>query len=134
MALPFPMLDWIFERRSTAPTPLVLKVAIVIQGIFVIVGHTRPAGTITEASQGLLYFGLWAVEAAVLIALWKMKRWPVLVLAAYALVHAVTAMPRYFAATPRSVPAAIFFALIILTFHNIALIPAVAFWRRMTWT
>jgi hypothetical protein len=132
MALPIPMLDWIFERRTTAPTPIILKVAIVIQGIFVI-GQTRPAGLITEGSQGLLYFELWAVEAAVLIALWKMKRWPVLVLAAYALLHAVTAMPHYFAATPRSLPAAIFFAVIILSFHNVALIPAVAFWRRMTW-
>ncbi len=132
MAISFPTLDWILERRTKAPTPGILKAAIIVQGFFVM-GQTRPAGTITGGSQALLYFGLWAVEAAVLVALWKMKRWPVVILAAYALLHAVTAMPRYFATTPRSVPVALVFAAIILVFHNLALIPAIVFWRRMTW-
>ena len=129
MAIPFPTLDWILERRTKAPTPGILKAAIIVQGFFVM-GQTRPTGTITGGSQALTYFGLWAVEAAILVALWNMKRWPVVILAAYALVHAV---PHYFATTPRSVPEALFFAAIILVFHNLALIPAIVFWRRMTW-
>jgi hypothetical protein len=128
----FWMFDWVLERRTDAPTPLILKVAIVVQGIFV-VGQTRPAGMFTDLSQVLLYPALWIVEVAVLVALWKMKRWPVIVLAVHALLHAVTAMPHYFAATPRSLPAALFFAAVILAVHNIALIPALALWRRMTW-
>jgi hypothetical protein len=132
MAMPFPTLDWIFERRTKEPTPGILKAAIILQGIFVM-GQTRPAGTITGGAQALMYFGLWAVEAAVFTALWKMKRWPVLILVAYALVHAVTAMPHYFATTPRSMPEALLVAAIILVFHNLAMIPAIVFWRRMTW-
>jgi hypothetical protein len=129
----FWMFDWVLERRTPAPTPLVLKVAIVLQGIFLL-GQTRPAGMITDLSQVLLYGALWIAEAAVLTALWNMKRWPVILLAVYALVHLVTAMPHYFAVTPRSLPSALLAAAIILALHNIALIPAVAFWRRLTWT
>jgi hypothetical protein len=128
-------LDWILKRRTNAPTPTILKVAIVVHGTFAgifVIGQTRPAGTITDGSQALHYFFLWAL-VTVLVALWKMKRWPVIVLAVNALIHAVTVMPHYFATTPRSLPAALFFAAIILAFHNIALIPAVVFWRRLTW-
>jgi hypothetical protein len=131
-AMSFWMFDWILERRADAPTPLILKVAIIVQGILV-VSQTRPAGMITDLSQILLYPTLWTVEVAVLVALWKMKRWPVIILAVYALLHAATAMPHYFAVTPRSLPAALFVAAIILALHNIALISALPFWRRMTW-
>jgi hypothetical protein len=126
------MFDWILERRTATRTPSILKVAIVVQGVFLLF-QTHPAGMIANLSQVLLYGTLWIVEAAVLAALWNMKRWPVVVLAVYALLHAVTAMPHYFAVTPRSLPAALFAAAIILTLHNVALIPGVAFWRRLTW-
>ena len=73
------------------------------------------------------------MAAVVLIAVWMMKRWAVLALVAYALANAIIAMPHYFAATPRSLPVAVFFAALIVAFRNVALIPAVVYWRRMTW-
>ena len=130
MPIAFPTLDWILERRTEAPTPIILKVATIVQGIFLI-SQTIPPDF--NHLQALVYFALWWVEAAILIALWKMKRWPVLILATYALVHALTAMPRYFAKTPHTIGVAVVFAVIILAFHNIALISAAPFWRRMTW-
>lgn len=126
-------LDWILDRNTKAATPAVLKVAIVIQGLLVLNG-IRPAGVFTNASQVFVFVGAGLVVSAVLVALWKMKRWPVIVLAIYAALHAATAMPWYFERTPRALPAALFFALVILAVHNIALIAALPYWRRLTWT
>jgi hypothetical protein len=132
-AMSFWTLDWILDRTKAAPTPVVLKVAIVIQGLF-IVGQVSPHGVITDQSQVLLLVGVTLAMLAVLVPLWKMKRWPVIVLIVYAVWHAARAMPWYFARTDKSLPVALVYALIILAFHNIALIAALPYWRRLTWT
>jgi len=99
-------------KGTKAPTPPILKVAIVIQGLLV-VGEVSPHGGIADQSRLFVLLGVTLVVLGVLVALWKMKRWPVIVLLVYALLHAVRAIPWYF--------------------HNIALIAAVPYWRRLTW-
>src|SRR3954451_6278871 len=100
MAIWVPNLDWILENRTKAKAPIVLKLALGIQAFFLI-APSRPTGPLQGNGETLAYLGLWAAEAAVLLALWNMKRWPVIALGLYAVVHAAIAVPQYLAMTTR---------------------------------
>jgi hypothetical protein len=116
------------ERRSSKPAPMVLKVVVVIQALFV---ASRLLRALREGPSFGVVSGVLALAA--FVALWNMKRWAVVVLGVNAIGGAVTTLPGYIAATPHSLPTALAFSLLLLVFANAALFVALPFWRQMTW-
>jgi hypothetical protein len=127
------MLDWMLENRAGTRTPAPLKAAVIVQGLFVLPALKPQAGF----DGGILRFALWAAVLlaafAVLAALWNLKRWAVIVLAANAARGVAAAMPRYFAASPHGALGTAIFAALIVLVADIGLVAGLVYWRRMTW-
>jgi hypothetical protein len=127
------MLDWMLENRSGTRTPTPLKVAVIVQGLLVL----PSLASVGPIDGSILRLASWSMAFllafAVLAALWNLKRWAVIVLAANAARGTVAAIPRYLAASPHGAFATPILALLLVLVTNVGLVAGVVYWRRMTW-
>jgi hypothetical protein len=124
----------LWERQTDAKTPVLLKVAIVLQiwfllsSLYGLLNGLLVRGTV---SYGMLISGVVGVgvQIAVLIAIWRLRKWAVVaygVLSLVAVLHSVTLVSMNSQASSKVVAVAVLVRLIML-------FPALVYWNRMTW-
>ncbi len=119
-----PMLSWIFDKPTGVVTPVAIKIVAVVQGLLLVMTAGSPS-TEPGSSSALWTVAAWTITSCVMIALWNMKRWAVLVLAAYALVYVGFAAP-YLAVAWRGI-------VLGVATRSVGLVAGAIYWKRMTW-
>jgi hypothetical protein len=115
-------------HRSKAPWWLKISVVFValIKASFLsqLLGRPVPARPIPFNLASVISYGAAALEFCALVAIWKMQRWGVLLLAALTAVHVVSAA--MYPGTTWRAPVG------VAIIAGIVLVPAILVWRRMT--
>jgi hypothetical protein len=108
-----------WSRKSNTPTPLTLKVVIIIQGIL----FAGTSGAHGPASlQFMLSVGFLACELGGLFALWRLRRWSVHLLVVAVVVYAFTHVGGLSGAGGPGI-------LLGVALRSIALAAVAAYWR-----
>jgi hypothetical protein len=117
-------------KTSTSPTPMALKVVIVLEMWFLLSGLVTTLNGPLMQGQPLsgwiaLAVGMVALQIVLLIGIWKLRKWAVLVLGC------IVALGVLQTALLTDAGGQAILALLVL--RGIVLVPAVVYWRRMTW-
>ena len=112
-------------RKGSSATPMLLKIGVALQIWFLVSGVTTILRGHSLSAWTAVFGVIVAFQILLLVGIWHLRKWAVVVFAAIAGLGVLQA-----AQTMNMTTVAI---LVLLVIRAIVLVPALVYWRRMTW-